>query len=107
MDIAEVRSFALSSPIDPHQDRPFHGGTRRLLKRDVVLVVLETADGQQGFATAGASSSAMREYFEGNSQETSPTSSRGKSPTRSSGRQSRRSPTHTIGCGRRIFPRTS
>ncbi|MGQ3413809.1 mandelate racemase/muconate lactonizing enzyme family protein [Natrinema sp. LN54] len=70
MDIARVDSYALSSPIDPPQDRSFHGGTRRLNKRDVVLVVLETRDGEQGFATAGASSSAMREYFEGDSQGT-------------------------------------
>jgi hypothetical protein len=65
MEIREVRGHALSSPIEPPQDRPFHGGTRRLLKRDVVLVVVETADGQRGVATAGASSSAMTEYFEG------------------------------------------
>ena len=70
MDIREVTGVALSSPIDPPQDRPFHGGTRRLLKRDVVLVVVETADGLRGAATAGASSSAMREYFEGDSQGT-------------------------------------
>ena len=70
MDIAEVTGYALSSPIDPPQDRPFHGGTRRLLKRDVVLVVVETPDGTRGVATAGASSSAMREYFEGDSQGT-------------------------------------
>ncbi|WP_459191478.1 mandelate racemase/muconate lactonizing enzyme family protein [Halosimplex sp. J119] len=70
MDIATIRSYALSSPIDPPQDRQFHGGTRRLLKRDVVLVVVETSDGRQGFATAGASSSAMTEYFEGESQGT-------------------------------------
>ncbi|WP_123539100.1 mandelate racemase/muconate lactonizing enzyme family protein [Halosimplex salinum] len=70
MDIAAIHSYALSSPIEPHQDRRFHGGTRRLLKRDVVLVVVETADGARGFATAGASSSAMTEYFEGESQGT-------------------------------------
>jgi L-alanine-DL-glutamate epimerase-like enolase superfamily enzyme len=70
MDVADVEAYALSSPIDPPQDRPFHGGTRRLLKRDVVLVVVETADGQRGVATAGASSSAMTEYFEGDSQGT-------------------------------------
>ncbi|WP_222912967.1 mandelate racemase/muconate lactonizing enzyme family protein [Natrinema sp. SYSU A 869] len=70
MDIADVRGYALSSPIDPVQDRPFFGGVRRLRKRDVVLVVVETRDGHQGFATAGASSSAMREYFEGDSQGT-------------------------------------
>ncbi|NGM67733.1 mandelate racemase/muconate lactonizing enzyme family protein [Natronolimnobius sp. AArcel1] len=70
MEIATVSGYALSSPIDPVQDRPFHGGTRRLHKRDVVLVVVETRDGTRGFATAGASSSAMREYFEGDSQGT-------------------------------------
>jgi L-alanine-DL-glutamate epimerase-like enolase superfamily enzyme len=67
MEIAEVYGYALSSPIEPVQARPFHGGTRRLHKRDVVLVVVETVDGRRGFATAGASSSAMREYFEGDS----------------------------------------
>ncbi|MFC4440342.1 MULTISPECIES: mandelate racemase/muconate lactonizing enzyme family protein [Natrialbaceae] len=70
MDITDVRGYALSSSIDPIQDRPFFGGVRRLRKRDVVLVVVETRDGRRGFATAGASSSAMREYFEGDSQET-------------------------------------
>jgi len=68
MEIADVTGHALSSPIDPPQDRPFHGGHRRLLKRDVVLVVVETATGVRGAATGGASSSAMREYFEGDSQ---------------------------------------
>lgn len=70
MEIAEVSGYALSSPIEPTQNREFHAGVRRLLKRDVVLVVVETKDGEQGFAPAGASSSAMREYFEGNSQAT-------------------------------------
>lgn len=70
MRITDVRGFALSSSIDPPQDRHFHGGTRRLLKRDVVLTVVETTDGLRGAATAGATSSAMREYFEGDSQGT-------------------------------------
>jgi len=70
MDLTGVHGYALSSPIDPPQDRPFYGGTRRLNKRDVVLVVVETRNGARGFATAGASSSAMREYFEGDSQGT-------------------------------------
>ncbi|RDI69852.1 mandelate racemase/muconate lactonizing enzyme family protein [Halopelagius longus] len=70
MEITDVRGYALSSPIDPSQDRAFCGGTRRLHKRDVVLVVVETRDGTRGVATAGASSSAMREYFEGDSQGT-------------------------------------
>lgn len=68
MQITEVSGYALSSPIDPPQERRFHGGHRRLLKRDVVLVVVETKDGERGFAPAGASSSAMREYFEGDTQ---------------------------------------
>ncbi|WP_049947941.1 mandelate racemase/muconate lactonizing enzyme family protein [Candidatus Halobonum tyrrellensis] len=70
MRITNVSGHALSSPIDPPQERRFHGGVRRLLKRDVVLVVVETAGGDRGVATAGASSSAMREYFEGDSQGT-------------------------------------
>ncbi|MFH5800759.1 mandelate racemase/muconate lactonizing enzyme family protein [Haladaptatus sp. CMAA 1911] len=70
MNIIDVRGYALSSPIDPPQTRRFHAGRRRLLKRDVVLVVVETADGTRGFAPAGASSSAMREYFDGASQAT-------------------------------------
>ncbi|MFC6907198.1 mandelate racemase/muconate lactonizing enzyme family protein [Halalkalicoccus tibetensis] len=68
MEIAKVRGYALSSPINPVQSREFHGGVRRLLKRDIVLVVIETKDGEQGFAPGGASSSAMREYFEDESQ---------------------------------------
>jgi L-alanine-DL-glutamate epimerase-like enolase superfamily enzyme len=70
MDISTVQGYALSSPIDPPQDRQFHGGVRRLNKRDFVLVVVETSDGTRGFAPAGASSSTMREYFEGDSQGT-------------------------------------
>lgn len=70
MRITNVSGHALSSPIDPPQERPFHGGVRRLNKRDVVLVLVETSDGRQGVAPAGASSSAMREYFEGDSQAT-------------------------------------
>lgn len=68
MEIAEVSSYTLSSPIEPTQNREFHAGIRRLLKRDIVLVVVETKSGERGFASAGASSSAMREYFEGDSQ---------------------------------------
>ncbi|RDZ62618.1 mandelate racemase [Haloferax sp. Atlit-12N] len=70
MDIRDIQAYAVSSPIDPPQERQFHGGMRRLNKRDVVIIVVDTADGERGFATAGASSSAMREYFEGDSQGT-------------------------------------
>lgn len=69
MRITDVEGYALSSPIDPVQERPFHGGHRRLLKRDVVLVVVEIADGTRGVSTAGATSSAMREYFEDDSHD--------------------------------------
>jgi L-alanine-DL-glutamate epimerase-like enolase superfamily enzyme len=68
MKITSIDAYALSSPIDPPQERRFHGGVRTLYKRDFVLVVVETADGERGFAPAGASSSAMREFFEGASQ---------------------------------------
>ena len=70
MRLTDVRGYALSSPIDPVQERRFHAGTRYLKKRDVVLLVVETADGRRGYAPSGASSSAMREYFEGDTQET-------------------------------------
>lgn len=70
MDIRHIHSYALSSPIEPQQVRRFHGGTRTLLKRDVVLVVIETADGTRGVATGGASSSAMREFFEDETKNT-------------------------------------
>jgi L-alanine-DL-glutamate epimerase-like enolase superfamily enzyme len=65
MQLSTVDAYELSSPIEPPQERRFQGGVRRLLKRDVVLVVVGTPDGEVGYATAGASSSAMREYFEG------------------------------------------
>lgn len=64
MRISEVSVYSLSCPIEPKQVRPFYGGFRRLHKRDFVLAVVETADGAVGYAPAGASSSAMREYFE-------------------------------------------
>ncbi|WP_424005188.1 mandelate racemase/muconate lactonizing enzyme family protein (plasmid) [Haloarcula salina] len=70
MEIVDISGYALSSPIEPPQERRFHGGKRRLRKRDVVLVVAETPDGTRGVATAGASSSAMTEFFEDESQGT-------------------------------------
>ncbi|MFB6136928.1 MAG: mandelate racemase/muconate lactonizing enzyme family protein [Halobacteriaceae archaeon] len=69
MEFARLRARAFSSPIDPPQSRRFHGGERRLLKRDAVVVTLETRDGTVGIAPSGASSSAMREFFEGATQE--------------------------------------
>lgn len=64
MRFVDIAAYPLSSPIEPPQVRRFYGGKRRLLKRDVVVVCVETADGLQGVAPAGASSSAMREYFD-------------------------------------------
>lgn len=64
MRFSEVTVYSLSCPIEPQQIRPFHGGFRRLHKRDFVLAVVETADGEVGYAPAGASSSVMREYFQ-------------------------------------------
>jgi L-alanine-DL-glutamate epimerase-like enolase superfamily enzyme len=65
MKIADITAHGLSSTIQPPREYEFLGGTRKILKRDVVLVVVETADGEIGYAPSGASSSAMREYFAG------------------------------------------
>ncbi|WP_435178483.1 mandelate racemase/muconate lactonizing enzyme family protein [Halorussus sp. AFM4] len=65
MRLSEVTVHTLSSPIEPSQERRFHGGVRRLHKRDFVLVRVETADGEVGYAPGAATSSAMREYFDG------------------------------------------
>ena len=70
MRITDLRADALSCPIDPPQQRDFAGGTRTIRKRDVVLVRLETADGLVGVAPGGASSSAMKEYFNEITQDT-------------------------------------
>jgi L-rhamnonate dehydratase len=70
MRITDISGHALSSPIEPLQERSFSGGTRKLLKRDMVLGTVETADGRRGVAPGGSSSSAMREYFEDDSQGT-------------------------------------
>lgn len=65
MKITDITAHGLSSTIQPPREHEFLGGTRTISKRDVVLVSVETADGEVGYAPAGASSSAMREYFAG------------------------------------------
>jgi L-alanine-DL-glutamate epimerase-like enolase superfamily enzyme len=65
MKITDITAHGLSSTIQPPREYEFFGGTRKILKRDIVLVSVETADGEIGYAPAGASSSAMREYFAG------------------------------------------
>lgn len=69
MRLANITVHTLSSPIEPSQERPFYGGIRRLHKRDFVLVVVESGDGAVGYAPGAATSSAMREYFEGTSHD--------------------------------------
>ncbi|WP_227355962.1 mandelate racemase/muconate lactonizing enzyme family protein [Haladaptatus salinisoli] len=69
MRLSEVTVHTLSSPIKPSQDRRFYGGVRRLHKRDFVLVRVETVDGLVGYAPGAATSSAMREYFDGTSHD--------------------------------------
>ena len=65
MRLSEITVHTLSSPIEPPQERRFYGGVRRLRKRDFILVRVETADGAVGYAPGAATSSAMREYFDG------------------------------------------
>lgn len=65
MRISQVTGYRLSSPIQPPREYTFYGGTREIMKRDVVLVTVVTTDGEIGYAPAGASNSAMREYFAG------------------------------------------
>jgi L-alanine-DL-glutamate epimerase-like enolase superfamily enzyme len=69
MRVTDIDVHTLSSAIEPPQEREFYGGVRRLLKRDFALATVTTADGSVGYAPAAASSSAMREYFEGASAE--------------------------------------
>ena len=63
MRITDVRAHALSSPVEPPQTRAFHGGERRILKRDCALLSVETSDGLLGYAPGLATSSAMKEFF--------------------------------------------
>ena len=69
MRLTDITVHTLSSPIEPPQERAFYGGMRRLLKRDFVLARVEAADGSVGYAPAAATSSAMREHFEGTSHD--------------------------------------
>lgn len=46
MRISNIRAYNLSSPIDPSDKRDFYGGTRTINKRDVVLAIVEAADGE-------------------------------------------------------------
>jgi L-alanine-DL-glutamate epimerase-like enolase superfamily enzyme len=50
MKITSVRSFLLSYPLDRPLKLPFHGGERTILKRDAMLIRVETDKGLVGYA---------------------------------------------------------
>jgi L-alanine-DL-glutamate epimerase-like enolase superfamily enzyme len=55
MDISGVTAYSLSSPIDPPVRIRFDGDEREIRKRDLVLVAVETSDGEIGWAPCGTS----------------------------------------------------
>lgn len=63
-DIREITAYGLSSPLDSPMERGFPGGYQRTIKRDTVLVKFETADGEVGYAPAGASPSMLGQHYE-------------------------------------------
>lgn len=63
MTIADVKAYSLSSPIDPPQSYDFNGSTKEIRKRDVVLVSVETATGEIGWAPCGTSTFTKWEEF--------------------------------------------
>jgi L-alanine-DL-glutamate epimerase-like enolase superfamily enzyme len=67
--ISTATAYALSNRFSNSREFDFEGGTRRIFKRDAILVEVETTDGLVGYAPVGASSSAMREYFEDATQD--------------------------------------
>ncbi len=67
--VGELTAHTLSDEFPHPRTFEFDGGIRRIFKRDAILVELTTTDGLVGYAPVGASSSAMREYFEGATQD--------------------------------------
>jgi L-alanine-DL-glutamate epimerase-like enolase superfamily enzyme len=55
MTIARLSAYVLSSPIDPPKTYQFQGNSRNIRKRDVILVSVETSDGEIGWAPCGTS----------------------------------------------------
>jgi L-alanine-DL-glutamate epimerase-like enolase superfamily enzyme len=53
MTIADVTAYSLSAPLDPPRKYQFSEGVLEIHKRDVILVVLETTDGEVGVAPCG------------------------------------------------------
>lgn len=63
MTIADVSAYVLSSVIDPPRSYEFNGNTREIRKRDVVLVAVETSDGEIGWSPCGTGTFSKWEEF--------------------------------------------
>ena len=50
MKVTRVESFLLSCPLDTPLRLPFHGGERTVVKRDAMLIRVETSGGLVGYA---------------------------------------------------------
>lgn len=50
MKVSKVESFLLSFPFDAPLRLPFHGGERTIVKRDAMLIRVETSNGLVGYA---------------------------------------------------------
>lgn len=59
MKITSVRAFLLSYPFPEPLHLPFHGGERTILKRDAMLIRIETDSGLTGYAPGPASEAAQ------------------------------------------------
>src|SRR5882724_13006931 len=60
MKISSVRSFLLSYPLAEPLKLPFYGGERTILKRDAMLIRVQTGKGLTGYAPGPASEIAHR-----------------------------------------------
>src|SRR5947208_11171150 len=58
MKIARVQSYLMSYPFEKPIKLPFHGGERTLIKRDAMVVKIETDVGLVGWAPAEGSEKA-------------------------------------------------
>jgi len=59
MKISSVRSFLLSHPFPEPLKLPFYGGERTIVKRDAMLIRIETENGLVGYAPGPASEKAQ------------------------------------------------
>ena len=63
MRISNVSAYGLSSRIIPPKEFEFDEGTLKIHKRDVILVVIETATGECGIAPCGTGAVTKWEEF--------------------------------------------